>query len=193
MERVGQCQKNCCSINFHLFQTRLGIYLTVKGRDESRPYIYTSIKEEDAKMGRLKNSIAKDIASDLASRLKIEKSSDNKFLKLLSKLIAKEMVKQLLKEAEKNPEGVKAIFSNSPDSIKTTKGFMKAEGKLTKIMEKGLTNSLSDEDEVKETQAKYPNLKYMKPKYANVESILKYVESKDDQSGVKLVIMNFND
>jgi len=144
-------------------------------------------------MGRLKNSVAKHIASDLASRLKIEKNDDNKFLKLFSKLIAKEMVKQLLKEADKNPEGVKAVFANSSGSVKTAKGFMKAEGKLTKIVEKGLTGSLSDEDEVKGTQAKYPNLKYMKPKYANVESILKYVESKDDQGGVKLVIMNFND
>jgi len=144
-------------------------------------------------MGRLKNSVAKHIANDLASRLNVEKNNDGKFLKLFSKLIAKEMVKQLLKEAAKNPEGVKAIFSNLPNSIKTTKGLMKAEGKLTKIMEKGLTDSFGDEDEIKGTQAKYPNLKYMKPKYANVESILKYVESKDDQSGVKLVIMNFND
>lgn len=144
-------------------------------------------------MGRLKNSVAKHIAEDLASRLKVEKSNDSKFLKMFSKLIAKEMVKQLLKEADKNPEGVKAVFANSPGSLRTAKGLMKAEGKLTKIMEKGLTDSLSDEDEVKGAQAKYPNLKYMKPKYANVESILKYVESKDDQSGVKLVIMNFND
>ena len=38
-----------------------------------------------------------------------------------------------------------------------------------------------------------PNLKYRKPKYENVESILKYVEQQDDKGGVKLVIMNFND
>jgi len=144
-------------------------------------------------MGRLKNSLTKKIASDLASRLKVEKNNNSQFLRLFSKLIAKEMVKQLLKEVDKNPEGIKAIFADSPDSVTTAKGLMKAEGKLTKIMEKGLTCSLSDEDEVKGCQAKYPNLKYMKPKYANVESILKYVESKDDQGGVKLVIMNFND
>ena len=40
----------------------------------------------------------------------------------------------------------------------------------------------------------FPNLKYRKPKYKNVESILKYVEDEDGPSGgVKLVIMNFND
>jgi len=38
-----------------------------------------------------------------------------------------------------------------------------------------------------------PNLKYAKPKYQNVESLLNYIESKDDEGGVKLVIMNFND
>jgi hypothetical protein len=41
--------------------------------------------------------------------------------------------------------------------------------------------------------AKYPNLKYRKPKYQNVESLLNYIENTDDDSGVKLVIMNFND
>ena len=38
-----------------------------------------------------------------------------------------------------------------------------------------------------------PNLKYAKPKYNNVESILKFIEQEEDRSGVKLVIMNFND
>ena len=38
-----------------------------------------------------------------------------------------------------------------------------------------------------------PNLKYAKSKYQNVESLLNYVEKGDDQGGLKLVIMNFND
>lgn len=42
--------------------------------------------------------------------------------------------------------------------------------------------------------AHYPNLKYRKPKYEHVESILKYVETPEEKGqGVKLVIMNFND
>ena len=40
---------------------------------------------------------------------------------------------------------------------------------------------------------KLPNLKYAKPKYQDVESLLNYIESKEDEGGVKLVIMNFND
>ena len=59
---------------------------------------------------------------------------------------------------------------------------------------KELIAQLKDEDEAKGTGTKYPNLKYAKPKYENVESILKYIESPDDKPAiVKLVIMNFND
>ena len=51
-----------------------------------------------------------------------------------------------------------------------------------------------DEDEVKGTSSSLPNLKYAKPKYKDVESILNYVErGEDDSGGVKVVIMNFND
>ena len=50
-----------------------------------------------------------------------------------------------------------------------------------------------DEDEVEGSGSSYPNLKYAKPKYKNVESVLKYVESDEDRGGLKLVIMNFND
>lgn len=50
-----------------------------------------------------------------------------------------------------------------------------------------------DEDEIDDAGSRFPNLKYAKPKYKNVESILKYIEREDDKGGVKLVIMNFND
>lgn len=40
----------------------------------------------------------------------------------------------------------------------------------------------------------FPNLKYRQPKYQKMDSVLKYVETEDDDKyGVKLVIMNFND
>ena len=38
-----------------------------------------------------------------------------------------------------------------------------------------------------------PNLKYAKSKYQNVESLLNYIETKEAEGGIKLVIMNFND
>ena len=45
----------------------------------------------------------------------------------------------------------------------------------------------------KEGSSILPNLKYAKPKYHNVGSLLNYVERGEDQEGLKLVIMNFND
>ena len=51
-----------------------------------------------------------------------------------------------------------------------------------------------DDNEVRgHKRGSFPNLKYAKPKYKNVESILKYIERDEDRGGVKLVIMNFND
>ena len=38
-----------------------------------------------------------------------------------------------------------------------------------------------------------PSLNYARPRYQNVESILKYIEQDNDKGGVKLVIMNFID
>jgi len=145
---------------------------------------------------RLIESVAKDISSDFASRLKIDKSKETKMLLSFSKMIAKEVVKQLLKEWERNPGAVKAILTNTTEDGRLSKKLKKAEDKLTKIVQKGLRDSgeNSDEDETKGTRTKFQNLKYAQPKYKNVESVLKYVESKDEKAGgVKLVIMNFND
>lgn len=50
-----------------------------------------------------------------------------------------------------------------------------------------------DDDEVDGGRSSFPNLKYAKPKYKNVESVLKYIEDSQDTGGIKLVIMNFND
>ena len=51
-----------------------------------------------------------------------------------------------------------------------------------------------DDDDRADHGRSYPNLKYAKPKYNDVDSVLKYIErDDDDRGGVKLVIMNFND
>ena len=49
-----------------------------------------------------------------------------------------------------------------------------------------------DEDEIADASSRFPNLKYAKPKYNNVDSVLKLVEHEADKGGIKLVIMNFN-
>ena len=51
----------------------------------------------------------------------------------------------------------------------------------------------SDSESESEGSTRLPNLKYAKSKYRNVESLLNYVEKGEDQGGLKLVIMNFND
>ena len=62
-------------------------------------------------------------------------------------------------------------------------------------VEKKLENLSSELDSVsaREGSSSLPNLKYAKSKYHNVESLLNYVERGEDQGGLKLVIMNFND
>ena len=50
-----------------------------------------------------------------------------------------------------------------------------------------------DDDDDRHARSRLPNLKYAKPKYKDVESVLKYIEADQDSGGVKLVIMNFND
>ena len=50
-----------------------------------------------------------------------------------------------------------------------------------------------DSVSAKESSGSFPNLKYAKSKYHNVESLLNYVEKGEAQGGLKLVIMNFND
>ena len=67
--------------------------------------------------------------------------------------------------------------------------LQKADGKL----ERAAIKALDDNEGEARVASSLPNLKYAKPKYNNVESILKYVEAEDDGRGVKLIIMNFND
>ncbi len=62
-------------------------------------------------------------------------------------------------------------------------------------VERKLENLSSELDSVsaREGSSSLPNLKYAKSKYHNVESLMNYVEKGEDQGGLKLVIMNFND
>ena len=62
-----------------------------------------------------------------------------------------------------------------------------------KLHQLASTHSDEDDDEEDGRESRLPNLKYAKPKYKDVQSILKYIESEQDRGGVKLVIMNFND
>ncbi len=65
------------------------------------------------------------------------------------------------------------------------------EERLLEILPSGYDND--EEPDAPPGRTDFPNLKYAKPKYKTVDSILKYVESQDEAPGIKLVIMNFND
>ncbi|MBA7626122.1 hypothetical protein ES703_33564 [subsurface metagenome] len=96
------------------------------------------------------------------------------------------LLQQLVKEVVKQLKEVSAGEGLSDEDLEAK--LQKAERKLEK-----LAISAQDEDEVAGSTSTYPNLKYARPKYKNIESILKYVERDEDKGGVKLVIMNFND
>jgi len=110
----------------------------------------------------------------------VEKSASVSITDLLLQQMVGEVVRQL-KEADSG-KGL------SDEDVKAK--LEKVERKLAK---RGITGEDEDEDEVVGTGSSFPNLKYAKPKYKNIESILKYIETDEDKGGVKLVIMNFND
>ena len=133
------------------------------------------------------NKAVQTIAEEISHKLTLEmnggliedRPTATTLLDLLLQRLATEVARQL------------RAMSSSQDSFDDNleAKLAKAEGKLARQLldqagvDGGLTEATSD----------FPNLKYAKPKYKNVESILKYVERDEDKGGVKLVIMNFND
>ena len=68
-------------------------------------------------------------------------------------------------------------------------------GRIEELLARVVTpDQDDDEDEAPAGGSVFPNLKYAKPKYRTVDSILKYFGGEGDEAtGFKLVIMNFND
>lgn len=149
------------------------------------------------------NKILQEIRNELASTLLFDfKKSEpvreiniekNSVWQMLIEELAPQVAKEIKKELREEDllKDKKIVINNK----NTEKGLIKAEEKLEKVMRKlsGEQAEDEDEDEIKDTGSNYPNLKYAKPKYKNMESVLKYIESNDDNGGVKLIIMNFND
>ena len=129
--------------------------------------------------------MAEDIARSLLQELKILASEENagpiraaeELAEDVGKEVAEDMVEHLLSVSEKS--------SNSGGEVL---GRMAAlESKLEDIVQR--LGGLSPGKE----ETNLPNLKYAKSKYKNVESLLNYIETKEADGGIKLVIMNFND
>lgn len=124
--------------------------------------------------------ITHSLVLEIESHQCVERSASVSIIDLLLQQLVKDVVRQL-KEANWG-KGL------SDEDVEAK--LQKAERKLAKL---GISGRDDDEDEVAGTGSSFPNLKYAKPKYKNIESILKYVERDEDKGGVKLVIMNFND
>jgi len=176
------------------------------------------MSKEVIRMGSLLTEITKEITGNLVSEFKgshgfsQNSQNDHSLWQMLMKEIAKEVVRQIRQE---NSEDLLNSFSIQANGKGTQDGLSKAEEKLGRVfdrtkvdrkekekdIEKIELDDLDDVDfeDIEKLRKKgfsviYPNLKYRKPKYQNVNELLKYVESdKGKPDGVKLVIMNFND
>lgn len=152
-----------------------------------------------AENSRLKKAL-QGIAQEISQGLRLEmgrhqvaeRSTSVSLLDLLLQELVKEVAGQMRNGSQGNGLSDEDLEARSQ---KVEKKLEKVEKKLKKKLEK-LSNRAVDDDDDDEAHiagSSFPNLKYAKPKYKNVESILKYIETDEDKGGLKLVIMNFND
>jgi chromosome segregation ATPase len=133
----------------------------------------------------LAQEISHSLVREIADQRAVEKSTAAGLMEVLLQQLAQEVVTQLVAEISEPP---------AQDDLETRLERLETQlQELTGVGAEAEAEEDDDEDEVEGGGSSYPNLKYAKPKYKDVESILKYVESDDDKSGLKLVIMNFND
>jgi len=149
------------------------------------------------KAKKIFRGISKEITNNLLSDLKNDRIDGNNKEDSVWQMLIEELTIQAIKELKKELRTEDFLEDKRIEisDKNTEEGLIKAEEKLEKINRKlsGEQAEDEDEDEIKGTDSNYPNLKYAQPKYKNLESVLKYIESNDDKGGVKLVIMNFND
>lgn len=91
-------------------------------------------------------------------------------------------------------------FASQDEIGEYTPRIDKAEKKLKKALnllaEAGQDDSDDDDDDDDDEdygRSRFPNLKYAKPKYRNLESVIKHVDDGDNSGGFKFVLLNFND
>ena len=125
--------------------------------------------------------IAGDIANNLVGKVEPVSSPD--------KARSATIVDLLLRELADKVAMLLGDFTTTGTArnMRVEAALQKAEVKLERAPVR------APEGEARDAGSSLPNLKYARPKYNNVESILKYVEAEDDRPGVKLIIMNFND
>ena len=135
-------------------------------------------------MNKALHGVAQEISHNLALEMlgqaETLDTASPSILDFLLERLVQEVVRQLGKPNLSNSSSYEALESR----------LRKAEKALRKLAIRTLDD---DEDEIAGAGSAFPNLKYAKPKYKDMESVLKYIERDGDNRGVKLVIMNFND
>ena len=131
-------------------------------------------------MRAVAQEIGRSLALELAGRQEVTAITSDAVLDPLIEHLADAVATQLSR-ASASPR-------SSDEDLEAR--LQKVEKKLEKL---AISERDTDEDEMVGAGSSFPNLKYGRPKYKNVESILKYVDGEDGKGAVKLVIMNFND
>ncbi|MDP3244177.1 MAG: hypothetical protein Q8M83_00780 [bacterium] len=149
---------------------------------------------DSKKTKKIKDLILKDLFEDFKKN-----DAPGSFRDELTRaILAKTMVVNLAQDGKEQTglAGKVIIQSNNKD---VQVALNKAEDKIGRALNTSVDSDSDDDDDDDEKSSKsmFPNLKYRQPKYQNVESVLKYVESEkekgDGRGDVRIVIMNFND
>lgn len=151
-------------------------------------------------------NIFKDfLLRNLAEDLKTNRAPDSLYNEVANAVLGRILIKNLWRQDADETEDTdflrKIIINSNNQDVRDT--LKKAEEKIGRALNTSVDNDGDDknedenEDEIENNDSQFPNLKYRKPKYQNLESVLKYVESKekkgDNGGDVRIVIMNFND
>ena len=133
-------------------------------------------------MKRSFKGIAREISQGLVSEMSARRVVDNSPTSGVVQVLLQQLTDEVLRQVEEDSSEAALL-----EGLETR--LQRLETRLEKLA--GADDQ--DEDEVEARGSSLPNLKYAKPKYKDVESLLNYIESGDDKGGLKLVIMNFND
>ncbi len=155
----------------------------------------------------LSKELAKELMREFMEDFKNNVGPGSFRHEITRELLSKALMANLAAElnlADENGESFadKIIIQSNNDDVR--ENLEKAEEKIERALNASVDSTADvdesedddDDDEIHGTDSKFPNLKYNKPKYKNLESVLKYVESKKkpgDSGDVRIVIMNFND
>lgn len=135
-------------------------------------------------MNRALEGVAQDIANTLVQEMAGPLAPANPASSGVVDLLIQQLGEDVVRRLDQVRWGPRPADGGMEERL------LKLEQKLDRLIDGG---GDADEDEVSNRTTSFPNLKYAKPKYHKVESLLNYMEKGGGEGGLKLVIMNFND